>query len=128
MTYGDFDKLLPNLCKELNGTGISLIVKETQSLKQDGTVFDGKKYCGSSFETGYVNTAYSNNIVSTTSKKESNVKNIVTNNAYSGNSNRTYRKLNSSVKTTRRKITPISKTKAKKVIVVVKTVVKKKYH
>jgi len=125
MTYGNFDKLLPNLCKELNGTGISLIVKETQSLKQDGTVFDGKKYCGSSFETGYVNTAYSNIVGSTTKKENSNVKKIVTNGAYS---RKTYQNVKSSGKTSAKKITPNGKTKAKKVVVVVKTVVRKKYN
>jgi len=70
ITYGNFDSLLPNLCKELNGAGISLIVKESQNLKQAGKKFDGKKYCGSDFHSGYTNKVPTSQVTSSSSVKE----------------------------------------------------------
>jgi len=37
------------LCKNLNGLGISMIIKETQNLTQASKIFNGKSQCGSSF-------------------------------------------------------------------------------
>lgn len=52
ITYGDFNSKLNSLCKNLNGLNISMIVKKSQNLKQDGYTFNGKSNCGSSFSTG----------------------------------------------------------------------------
>jgi len=52
ITYGNFNSKRSALCKALNGVGISMIVKESQNLRQAGRVFDGKKDCGSSFSNG----------------------------------------------------------------------------
>ncbi|ORX86134.1 hypothetical protein BCR32DRAFT_199337 [Anaeromyces robustus] len=45
ITYNGFSRYQSALCKELNGLGISMIVKETGALEQAGTIFDGKKHC-----------------------------------------------------------------------------------
>jgi len=132
ITYGDFDKLLPNLCKELNGTGISLIVKESQNLKQDGKVFDGKKYCGSSFHTGYTDKVPTSSVASSRAvsdeKKESSSKKVekavVAENKSSNE--KKYDSEVKSIKTTVKNISRISQSKIRKVIVVVKTIVKKR--
>lgn len=55
ITYGDIDDLEDKLCSQLNGLGISMIVKSSQKLVQKGEHFDGKARCGSHFKYGYVN-------------------------------------------------------------------------
>ncbi|ORX86133.1 hypothetical protein BCR32DRAFT_199281 [Anaeromyces robustus] len=50
VTYGGVSSHQDALCRNLDGLGISMIVKDGDDLIQDGTVFDGKKYCGSSFK------------------------------------------------------------------------------
>ncbi|ORY72960.1 hypothetical protein LY90DRAFT_503347 [Neocallimastix californiae] len=43
ITYGSFTGQLQTMCKELNGVGISMIVKKSQSLVQASTIFDVKE-------------------------------------------------------------------------------------
>jgi len=117
ITYGNFDKLLPNLCNELNGTGISLIVKESQNLKQAGKKFDGKKYCGSSFHTGYTDKVPTSPVSSSSVSSSSNEKKETT---------KTTKKATQKVKSTVKRVSTLNKSKVKKVVVVVKTVVRKK--
>jgi len=42
------------LCKNLNGLGISMIIKETQNLTQASKIFNGKSQCGSSFSQPFI--------------------------------------------------------------------------
>jgi len=49
VTYNGLSRHRNALCKNLNGLGMSMIVKETSSLVQKGTIFNGKKHCGSYF-------------------------------------------------------------------------------
>lgn len=53
ITYGSFSGQLDTMCRELNGVGMSMIVKKNQSLTQASTIFDGKTHCGSYFNYGY---------------------------------------------------------------------------
>jgi len=71
ITYGDFNSKLNSLCKNLNGLNISMIVKKSQNLKQDGYTFNGKSNCGSSFSTGSAPVAKTSAVTSkkTTVKK-----------------------------------------------------------
>jgi len=71
ITYGDFNSKLDSLCKNLNGLNISMIVKKSQNLRQDGYTFNGKTNCGSSFSTGSAPVAKSSAVTSkkTTVKK-----------------------------------------------------------
>lgn len=52
VTYYGVDKYKDALCKNLNGLGMSMIVKAKHKLEQDGITFNGKKYCGSNFDNG----------------------------------------------------------------------------
>ncbi|ORX86131.1 hypothetical protein BCR32DRAFT_199279 [Anaeromyces robustus] len=55
VTYDGVSSNQKGLCSNLNGLGISMIVKSGSSsdgLVQDGVIFDGKKYCGDSFNPG----------------------------------------------------------------------------
>jgi len=138
ITYGNFDSLLPNLCKELNGAGISLIVKESQNLKQAGKKFDGKKYCGSDFHSGYTNKVPTSQVTSSSSVKEESSshstaretteKKVTSTRTTTRKTTekKTTSKASEKVKSTIRKVSKINKSKVKKVIVVVKTVVRKK--
>jgi len=56
-TYLDYD--YDKLCKNLNGLGISMIIKETQTLKQAGSIFDAKKHCGSNFSQPFIKSSSS---------------------------------------------------------------------
>jgi len=68
ITYGSFSHNLQRMCTELNGVGISMIVKANQDLVQAMTIFDGKKHCGSSFKYGY---SYSSSSYSSSSRSSS---------------------------------------------------------
>jgi len=67
ITYGNFDTKLASICKNLDGLNISMIVKESLIIKQAGYTFDGKKHCGSSFNTGA--SSSSSNKAAVTAKK-----------------------------------------------------------
>jgi len=49
VTYYGLEDNQEALCNNLDGLGISMIVKEKRKLLQKGVTFDGKKYCGSKF-------------------------------------------------------------------------------
>eukprot|EP00833_Pecoramyces_ruminatium_P001189 jgi/Orpsp1_1/1175221/evm.model.c7180000053075.1 len=51
VTYNGLSENRSALCKNLNGLGISMIVKTKKKLVQDGVIFDGKKQCGGSFNS-----------------------------------------------------------------------------
>jgi len=68
ITYGNFDTKLNSLCKNLDGLNISMIVKESVIIKQAGYTFDGKKHCGSGFNTGSTSSSSSNKVVVTSKK------------------------------------------------------------
>jgi len=83
ITYGSFSGQLSTMCRELNGVGISMIVKKNQSLIQNSTIFDGKAHCGSSFNYGYSysSSSSSNKVVTkkvVTTKKASSKKVVST--------------------------------------------------
>jgi len=74
VTYGGMDKNKDALCKNLNGLGMSMIVKPGSKLVQEGTIFNGKSVCGSSFDNGLssitkANTAVAKNVTTTVAKK-----------------------------------------------------------
>jgi hypothetical protein len=51
VTYNGLSANKSKLCKNLNGLGISMIVKAGKKLEQAGTIFKGEKYCGSDFNS-----------------------------------------------------------------------------
>jgi len=113
ITYGSFSGQLNSLCRELNGVGISMIVKSSQSLVQAGTIFDGKYHCGSYFNYGY-NTSNNTNNKVTTKPKTTQRKTTY----------RTTHRSHHRHRTTRR----VSRKSSKRVVVVVKTKIVKKKH
>jgi len=48
VTYGDVNALRSSLCRNLEGLPISMIVKKSNQLYQERTIFDVNKYCGTS--------------------------------------------------------------------------------
>ena len=104
ITYGSFTGQLQTMCKELNGVGISMIVKKSQSLVQASTIFDGKSHCGSNFSYGY---SYSSSSSSSSSRK-----------VVKGNKKSSVKKVKTIKKSSN------GKSKSKKVIVVIKKVKK----
>ncbi|ORX57830.1 hypothetical protein BCR36DRAFT_277900 [Piromyces finnis] len=52
ITYNGLSSNLKALCRNLDGLPISMIIKPGSSLVQESVYFDGKKYCGSSFNSG----------------------------------------------------------------------------
>jgi len=49
VTYNGLEKNRKKLCENLNGLGMSMIIKEKTKLVQEGITFNGKKHCGSYF-------------------------------------------------------------------------------
>jgi len=58
VTYYGLTENKNQLCKNLDGLGISMIVKSGKKLEQSGIVFKGEKYCGVSFNSA-INTCFS---------------------------------------------------------------------
>ncbi|ORX45406.1 hypothetical protein BCR36DRAFT_585718 [Piromyces finnis] len=129
VTYNGVSKYRDALCKNLNGLGMSMIVKEKHKLVQEGIIFNGKTYCGSSFDDGFPTSrkVTTTKKTTTTAKKTTTTKKTTTKKT-------TTKKVTTTRKTTTTKRTTTTKKRTtttnkkiattKKGVTVVKTVIK----
>ncbi|ORX57832.1 hypothetical protein BCR36DRAFT_344570 [Piromyces finnis] len=80
ITYHGLSSNRDALCKNLNGLPISMIIKDGEELVQKSIIFDGKKHCGSSFQSGKVGSPSRNDEPkkTTTVKKTTTIKKTTT--------------------------------------------------
>eukprot|EP00833_Pecoramyces_ruminatium_P015374 jgi/Orpsp1_1/1189406/evm.model.d7180000071834.1 len=107
VTYNGLEKNKKDLCNNLSGLGMSMIIKEKSKLVQNGITFDGKKYCGSSFSNA-IGVAVKPGSKSTT-KKLTTTKKVTKTTLKSSSTNKTTPLVKKVVKVVTKKVVKVSK-------------------